>query len=340
LQTLTGAQAGGPLAGAEGRLRLGKDGLAFANTPAWLVLKPDVARTVGNYGDGSAALTRNAQGRGSVYWLGMNGCQQPGDGGRVALPATWKFAFGDQWPQAPGQEQTSTQGHTDRGMVERWFAPEFDDRKWEDMPVPGVWEEHGHPKVDGWGWYRAHLRLPPEARGKRMVLLGDTLDDRGRVYVNGTLVQETTNWDAVWRVDITRYLRPEGDNVLAVRVEDTCLLGGIRGGLALVCPDLPSSGETILPAVLGLAGAHRTLSGGSTGVYRRVLTDGKGGQYLVVSNLSGAEAKFEVTLYGAARKGAVYLDLLSGTVIRSRDAGQDVVLEMQVEPDGTRFVKL
>jgi hypothetical protein len=144
----------------------------------------------------------------------------------------------------------------------------------------------------------------------------------------------------VWRVDITRYLRPEGDNVLAVRVEDTCLLGGIRGGLALVCPDLPSSGETILPAVLGLAGAHRTLSGGSTGVYRRVLTDGKGGQYLVVSNLSGAEAKFEVTLYGAARKGAVYLDLLSGTVIRSRDAGQDVVLEMQVEPDGTRFVKL
>lgn len=340
LQMLTGAQMAGPLVGAEGRLQLAEDDLVFANSPAWLVLKPDAAQTLGSYGDGSAALTCSERGAGKVYWLGMGGCQQPGDGGRVALPTRWKFCLGDEWPQALGQGQTTTQGHTDRGTAEGWSAPGHDDRAWEDMPVPGVWEEHGHADVDGWGWYRAHLQLPAEARGKRMVLLGDTLDDRGRVYVNGTLVQETTSWDAVWRVDITEHLRPEGDNVIAVRVEDTCLLGGIRGSIALVCPDLPSSGETVLPAVLGLAGAHRTLSGGPTGVYRRVLADREGSRYLVVSNLSGADADFELTLYGAARDGATYLDLLSGAVVPSREAGQDVVLRIEVEADGVLLVKL
>jgi beta-galactosidase len=208
------------------------------------------------------------------------------------------------------------------------------------MSVPGVWEEHGHPAVDGWGWYRAHFRLPAEARGKRLLLLGDTLDDRARVYVNGKLVQETTSWDAVWRVDISAAVRAEGDNVIALRIEDTCLLGGVRGSVALVCPDLPSAGETVLPAVLRLAGAARTLSGGPTGVSRRVLTDGKGEQYLVVSNLSGAAATFELTVYGVGKAGKHYLDLLSGTELKARLAGSDLVLAVEVEAEGVRVIRL
>lgn len=340
LQTLTGATAGEPVPGADGQIVLGRERLAFANSPAWLRLTPQTATVVASYADGEAALTCNAVGKGKVYWLGMTGCQQPGDGGRIALPATWKFAFGDQWAQAPGQGQTSTQGHQDRGTAAGWSAAELDDRTWEDTPVPGVWEEHGHPDVDGWGWYRAHFRLPTEARGKRLVLLGDTLDDRARVYVNGTLVQETTSWDAVWRVDVSAALRPEGDNVIALRIEDTCLLGGVRGSLALVCPDLPSAGETILPAVLRLIGAPRTLAGGPTGVSRRVLTDGKGNRYLVVSNLSGAAATFELTVYGVGKPRKRYLDLLSGTELQGRAAGKDVVLAVDIEAEGVRVIRL
>jgi hypothetical protein len=340
LQGLTGAAAGEAQAGADGLITLGEDRLAFANAPAWLTLAPQTAQVVGTYANGAAALTCNAVGKGKVYWLGMAGCQQPGDGGSIPLPATWKFALGDQWAQAPAQGQTSTQGHTDRGTAEGWSATEYDDRAWEDMSVPGVWEEHGHPAVDGWGWYRAHFRLPAEARGKRLLLLGDTLDDRARVYVNGKLVQETTSWDAVWRVDISAAVRAEGDNVIALRIEDTCLLGGVRGSVALVCPDLPSAGETVLPAVLRLAGAARTLSGGPTGVSRRVLTDGKGEQYLVVSNLSGAAATFELTVYGVGKAGKHYLDLLSGTELKARLAGSDLVLAVEVEAEGVRVIRL
>ena len=340
LQALTGATAGTPLAGPDGQITLGQDRLTFANAPAWLSLTPQTAKVVGTYANGAAALTCNAVGKGQVYWLGLTGCQQPGDGGRVALPATWKFALGDQWAQAPGQGLTSTQGHTDRGRTEGWAAPEFDDQAWEDMPIPGVWEEHGHPDVDGWGWYRAHFRLPTEARGKRLVLLGDSLDDRAQVYVNGKLVQETTSWDAVWRVDISAAVRAESDNVIALRIEDTCLLGGVRGSVALVCPDLPSAGETVLPAVLRLAGAQRTLAGGPTGVSRRVLTDGKGEQYLVISNLSGAAATFELTVYGVRTTGKRYLDLLSGAELKARAEGGDLVLAVEIEAEGVRVVKL
>jgi hypothetical protein len=270
----------------------------------------------------------------------MSGFQAPGDGGRVPLPAKWRFSFGDRWPQAPGQGSTSAEGHSDRGTAERWFAPDYDDSRWEEVRVPGVWEDTGHPDVDGWGWYRVRFPLPPEVQGKRLVLTGDTLDDRGRVYVNGALVQETTNWDAVWRIDVTPHLRADGDNVLAIRVEDTCLLGGIRGNVALVCPDLPSPGETVLPLVLQMAGAPRTLSGGPTGVYRAVLSDKAGNRHLVISNLSGSVADFDLTVYAVPRPSAVYVDLLTGRTLKARPEGRRLVLTLHLEPDGVRVMKL
>jgi hypothetical protein len=71
-----------------------------------------------------------------------------------------------------------------------------------------------------------------------------------------------------------------------------------------------------------------------------VLTGPQGDRYLVVSNLSGADADFDLTLYGLATPDAGYLDLLTGAPVPSRVAGGDTVLRMQVEAEGVRVVKL
>jgi len=344
LDSLTGARVASDTPQTMGRVQIGRRAIAVGGQPDWLSLAPDRAQVKATGAtEGEAAtpvLTSCVIGKGQVWWLGMNSFQSPGDGGRVPLPGKWRFAFGDQWPQAPGQGTTSTEGHTDRGTAERWFAAQTDDSRWEEVAIPGVWEDNGHPDLDGWGWYRAHFALPLDVRGKRLVLAGDTLDDRGRVYVNGTLVQETTNWDAVWRTDVTQLLHAEGDNVIAIRVEDTCLLGGIRGNVALLCPDLPSVGEAVLPLVLQMTDAPRTLSGGPTGVYRTVLANEEGNRYLVISNLSGAAARFGLTVYGVAKALTEYTDLLSGDRMKGRADGGNLVLEAEIEPDGVRVLKL
>lgn len=36
----------------------------------------------------------------------------------------------------------------------KWASPDFDDVKWEDMPVPGSWENSVLPDFDGVVWVR------------------------------------------------------------------------------------------------------------------------------------------------------------------------------------------
>ncbi len=144
--------------------------------------------------------------------------QQLSDRPLLDLRGTWKFEIGDN----------------------RSFAdPAFDDRAWTEVFVPADWENEGFPGYDGYAWYRKTITIPSSAKEKQLYLSAGYVDDACAVYVNGTLIGEggslppqyETAYDVpqVFRLPAS-VLRYDRENVIAIRVFDEHLNGGIVKG--------------------------------------------------------------------------------------------------------------
>ncbi len=140
---------------------------------------------------------------------------------------------------------------TDRdenGEALGWQKPEFDDNRWAILNVTEWWESQGitAPNLrwpvleasegyNGYAWYRRHFTVPTEWATQRVTLSIGAIDDLDWTYVNGQLVGSTTEWDSSWD-DPREYvipiglLRPNADNVIAIRVLDHHGAGGIYQG--------------------------------------------------------------------------------------------------------------
>jgi hypothetical protein len=126
----------------------------------------------------------------------------------------------------------------------QWKDPGLDDRNWAQVNVPAFWETQGFRGYDGAGWYR--LKFRPDARlaDERMMLCLGKIDDFDEVYLNGQRVGRTGSISASgegegggndyqkWRVyPVPPSLLHAGkENVIAVRVFDTYMHGGIYEG--------------------------------------------------------------------------------------------------------------
>ena len=126
-----------------------------------------------------------------------------------------------------------------------WAAPDLDDRTWDTLRVPGVWETQGHPALGGWAWYRKRVELPSEAAGRDLVLVLGAVDDLDETFVNGVRVGSTGDvavgavrgdeWVQERAYPVPAALLRPGENVVAVRVYDGPVDGGIhRGPVALL----------------------------------------------------------------------------------------------------------
>jgi hypothetical protein len=119
------------------------------------------------------------------------------------------------------------------GFVNGSFKPEFTDKDWESIKVPGLWEDHLKEAYDGWGWYRIHFQLSTEAKGRTILLDLGEIDDADWTYVNGIFVGSENGWQRYRRYALkpgdSAYaaLKFGGDNVIAIQVFD----GGGGGGL-------------------------------------------------------------------------------------------------------------
>jgi len=122
----------------------------------------------------------------------------------------------------------------------------LDESTWRPIAVGRPWEDEGHPRLDGFAWYRVHFRAPAQApRGDLRLALGK-VDDCDETFLNGTRIGATgmmpPDYHPAWQ-DFRRYpVPPElvrwgGENVLAVRVYD----GGGAGGLWQLVNDRPPS---------------------------------------------------------------------------------------------------
>ena len=122
---------------------------------------------------------------------------------------------------------------------EKISRPGFPTASWYDATVPGtvvatlVEQEVFPDPVAGlnnlkipevlcrrnW-WYRRAFRLPEgfDVRGRRVLLEADKVNHHADFWVNGHRVGEIDRCFVQGAFDVTRYLDPEGENVVAVRI--------------------------------------------------------------------------------------------------------------------------
>lgn len=140
---------------------------------------------------------------------------------RLSFNADWRFdRFG---PMPDGTQRDEPAGLED---------PALDDSDWRRLDLPHDWGIEGPFRNDlpnrtgklpwaGIGWYRKRFATPPmDSSGGRVWLEIDGAMSRATVYCNGRSVGGWPYGYASFRVDLTDHLRPEGDNVLAVRLDN------------------------------------------------------------------------------------------------------------------------
>ncbi|MCK9410429.1 MAG: glycoside hydrolase [Bacteroidetes bacterium] len=141
----------------------------------------------------------------------------------TTFPELWKFKTGDS---------------------ELWKDPFYDDSKWQELLVPAKWDFQGYREFDGFAWYRVTFDFPASAGKTDLVLMLGRIDDideaylngekigsTGRIRSNGTVSRIREEYRETRAYDIpASTLKPGKKNVLAVRVYDNMLIGGIYEG--------------------------------------------------------------------------------------------------------------
>jgi sialate O-acetylesterase len=132
------------------------------------------------------------------------------------------------------------------GDDQAWGKPGFPDQDWAAVNVPGPWENQGFPGYDGYGWYRKWFYMPVEWKGKRLFLDLGCVDDVDETYINGQFVAYQGEFppDYVSRYGMQRryaiplyVLKPGENNLIAVRVYDSQMAGGITQGKVRILED-------------------------------------------------------------------------------------------------------
>ncbi|WP_421876130.1 beta galactosidase jelly roll domain-containing protein [Marinoscillum sp.] len=135
----------------------------------------------------------------------------------VDLRGYWKFSIGDN---------------------PRWSSPDYNDQSWEKIFVPSPWENEGFGGFDGYAWYRITVDLR-NVNDKNLYLVLGYIDDVDQVYLNGQLIGFSGSFPPDFYTAYNahrKYYIPEelinrnGKNVIAIRVFDTILEGGIIKG--------------------------------------------------------------------------------------------------------------
>ena len=134
------------------------------------------------------------------------------------LSGHWKFSLGDK-PQ--------------------WKEKSFNDINWEKINVPSSWENQGFHGYDGYAWYRKSFKLTSDDETKDLYLHLGYIDDVDQTFINGHLMgvaggfpnNYRTAYNAFRKYYIPKeFLSSDGENVIAVRVYDDELEGGIISG--------------------------------------------------------------------------------------------------------------
>jgi beta-galactosidase len=109
----------------------------------------------------------------------------------------------------------------------------FNDAKWRSLDLPHDWsiegpfaqsEPSGGPggyAPTGIGWYRKHFRLPPSYQGRHVSIELDGVYQNSEVWINGQYLGKRPFGYISFAYDLTPYLNPGSENVVAVKVDNS-----------------------------------------------------------------------------------------------------------------------
>ena len=147
----------------------------------------------------------------------------------LSLEGTWRFNFVKDHQNAPKD----------------FFRTDFDDSKWVDFPVPGLFELNGYGdpiyKNIGYAWgttfeskppyigetnnytgsYRRTFELPQGWKGQQVLLHIGSATSNVAVWVNGKYVGYSEDSKIAAEFDLTKYVKP-GKNLIAMQVMRWC----------------------------------------------------------------------------------------------------------------------
>jgi len=133
------------------------------------------------------------------------------------LPLTWRFRTDPER----------------RGARAGWQKPGPEVGEWRNLQIGRFWDEQ-EVRCMGEAWYRLTWDAPAVTmpKGARLRLWFGAVDEQATVWVNGRKVGAHTEppdigWDERFAVDVTGVLKPGQPNVIAVRVRNDALAGGI-----------------------------------------------------------------------------------------------------------------
>ena len=147
----------------------------------------------------------------------------------ISMEGNWRFLFVKNHQDAPSG----------------FWRPEYNDSKWEDFPVPGLFELNGHGdriyKNIGYAWcntfeskppyigetenytgsYRREFMLPNSWLGQQVLFHVGSATSNLKVWVNGKYVGYSEDSKMAAEFDITKYLK-KGKNLIAMQVMRWC----------------------------------------------------------------------------------------------------------------------
>ena len=172
-------------------------------------------------------------------------------------PHTWFFAYENEqvagWDdKTKSDNYLSLEGkwkfHWVANADERptdFFTENYDDGKWQRMPVPGLWELNGYGDPEyvniGFGWrghfennppevptkdnhvgsYRRIIRIPDSWQGRQVIAHFGSVTSNIYLWVNGQFVGYAEDSKMAAEFDLTPYLR-KGDNLIAFQTFRWC----------------------------------------------------------------------------------------------------------------------
>lgn len=143
-----------------------------------------------------------------LFWIVLCGALQAQHAGTYRFNDLWKFHKGDV---ADGEK------------------PATPDGSWRSVDLPHDWSIEG-PFSDEWAsgtgylptgiaWYRKSFTLLPEQINKTIYIYFDGVYKNSEVWVNGRAAGKRPSGYASFYYDITPFLKPKGQNLIAVKVD-------------------------------------------------------------------------------------------------------------------------
>lgn len=114
--------------------------------------------------------------------------------------------------------------------IAQWRNPQFNNKQWPTMQLPGVWEDQQLGKnFDGQVWFRKEITIDAISNKDTATLSLCMIDDNDETYINGVKIGSTEGYNVMRSYKIKPGILHTGKNTIVIHVTDGGGNGGVYG---------------------------------------------------------------------------------------------------------------